>query len=136
MGSSPNPGLSVVREDVPGASESPSGAPEGEPLVRTRRPWAASAFVGVLVLLTVGAGLFAFEQYRRAESLTELNGVLEAELDAVRGQLGAYQGHLATVRLGVADLSVELKQLQHLVDREPTTNKGSLGQSHPAPAQD
>jgi hypothetical protein len=125
MGSSQNPGLSVVREDMTGASEFPSGTAEGEPSARTRRPWAARTLVGVLVFLMVGAGLLAVGQYRRAESLIELNGALEAELAEVRDQLGAYQGHLETVRLGVADLSVELEQLQRLVEHEPTTGNGS-----------
>ena len=125
MGSSPNPGLSVVQEDMTGASEFPSGTAEGEPSARTRRPWAARALVGVLVFLMLGAGLLAVGQYRRAESLIELNGALEAELAEVRDQLGAYQGHLETVRLGVADLSTEMERLQRLVEHEPTTENGS-----------
>ena len=133
MGSSPNPDLSVVREDMTGASEFPTGTAEGEPSARTRRPWAARTLVGVLVFLILGAGLLAVGQYRRAESLIELNGALEAELAEVRDRLGAYQGHLETVRLGVADLSADLEQLQRLVEHEPTTGDGSPKPSGLAP---
>jgi len=133
MGSSPNPGLSVVREDMTGASEFPTGTAEGEPSARTRRPWVVRTLVGVLVFLMVGAGLLAVGQYRRAESLIELNSALEAELAEVRDRLGAYQGHLETVRLGVADLSADLEQLQRLVEHEPTTRDGSAKPSGLAP---
>jgi hypothetical protein len=126
MGPSPNPSLSVVREDTPGASGFPASAAEGEPLARTRRPWAVRALVGLLVFLMLGASLLAVGQYRRAESLIAVNSALESELAEVRGQLGAYQGHLETVRLGVADLSVEVERLQRLVEHEPTTENGSL----------
>jgi len=133
MGPSPNPGLSVVREDPPGASGFPSSAAEGEPLASTRRPWAVWALVGALVLLMLGAGLLAVGQYRRAESLIAVNGALVAELAEVRGQLGAYQGHLETVRLGVADLSADFEQLQRLVEHEPTTGEGPPKPSGLAP---
>ena len=133
MGSSPNPDLSVVREDMTGASEFPTGTAEGEPSARTRRPWVVRTLVGVLVFLMVGAGLLAVGQYRRAESLIELNSALEAELAEVRDRLGAYQGHLETVRLGVADLSADLEQLQRLVEHEPTTRDGSAKPSGLAP---
>jgi hypothetical protein len=125
MGPSPNPGLSVVREDTPGASGFPSSAAAGGLLASTRRPWAIWALVGALVFLMLGAGLLAVGQYRRAESLVAVNGALAAELAEVRGQLGAYQGHLETVRLGVADLSIEMERLQRLVEHEPTTGNGS-----------
>ena len=129
MGSVSNPDLSVVREEAPRASESESGAAETEPLASPRRFGAGPALVGGLVLLAVGAGLFAAHQYRRAESLSTINGALEAELGEVQGQLGAYRTHLATVRLSVTGLSEGVQQLQSLVNREPAAPTGARAKS-------
>ena len=130
MGAGSNSGLSVVSDDAPSAS-SPRPHLSDDRLEMRRRPWAERVRIGVLVFLLAAASFVAVLEYRRAESLAELNGSLRVTLGEVRGQLSAYRAHLVDVRLGVTDLSARFDQLRGLVNREPAPAEGVL----PGPGQ-
>lgn len=123
MGIGPNSRLSVVSDDAPPAS-SPRPLLSDDRLEMRRRPWEERVRVGVLVFLLAAASFLAVVEYRRAESLADLNGSLRVKLGEVRGQLSAYRAHLADVRLGVTDLSARFDQLRGLVNREPAPAQG------------
>ncbi len=123
MGTGSNSTLSVVGDDAPPAS-SPRPLLSDDRLEMRRRPWEARVRVGILVFMLAAASFLAVLEYRRAESLAEVNGSLRAKLGEVRGQLSAHRAHLADVRLGVTDLSARFDQLRGLVNREPAPAQG------------
>jgi len=128
MGAGPNSRLSVVSDRDDAEPISPSRPIlSGDRQEAGRRPWEGRVGVGVLVFLLVAATSLAALEYRRAESLAELNGSLRGELSVVRGQLSAYRAHLADVRLGVTDLSARFDQLRGLVHREPVPSQADPG---------
>jgi hypothetical protein len=141
MGAEPNSRLSVVGDHDDAEPTSPSRPVLSDDRQETgRRPWEGRVGIGVLVFLLAAASFLAALEYRRAESLAELNGSLRGELSVVRGQLSAYRAHLADVRLGVTDLSARFDQLRGLVHREPVPSQaqgdpGSPGQALGAPSQ-
>jgi len=74
--------------------------------------WALGIALAVVVMLFAA-------QLQRSGQLAEQVGALEAELEASRAALAAYESHLGEVRNRVGGLSAQVRELEALVERGP-----------------
>jgi hypothetical protein len=118
-----NPDLSVVSPDATHdgkAEENPeASAPTALPSTGQKQEQGRRVPLWLLlVAIALGAAAW-FSQYQRAVQLDARVVSLTDELKTAGEQLGAYQSHLDSVRVGVGDLSAQMASLKTLVDQDP-----------------